>query len=83
MSSLGQIHRAVHAGVIPGKPGRGKQFGVPRRHRVERGGSREQRQLFDRQPRHTLAVRPAERLADEATASPAPGRPSVCRSVHA
>ena len=38
---------------------------MPWRHGIERGGSRQQRQLFDRQPRHTLAVRPAERLAEE------------------
>src|SRR6266404_6273723 len=62
---MGQIHRAVHAGVIPGKARGGEQLRMARRHGVERGRSRQQRQPFDREPRHTLAVRPPEYLADE------------------
>src|SRR5258705_8916697 len=59
---MGQIDFAVHAGVIPGKARGGEQLGMPREHRIERGSSRQQRQLLDRQPRPTLSVRPAERL---------------------
>src|SRR5215211_1839500 len=60
---IGQIYSAVHAGVIPGKARGGEQLCMLRRHGIERGGSRQQRQLFDRQPRYTLAVGTVERLA--------------------
>src|SRR6478735_1752134 len=62
---MGQIDRAVHGGVIPGKARGCEQLRMRRRHGIERSSRRQQRQPFDRQPRHTLAVRPAERLADE------------------
>src|SRR6266404_4537536 len=63
---MGQIHRAVHSGVIPGKARGGEQLRMARRHGVERGRSRQQR--------HTLAVRPAERLADEGNDLPRAGQ---------
>src|SRR5437879_5172536 len=62
---VGEIDRAVHAGVIAGEPRRREQFRVMRRYLVKRSRGSEQRQLLDRQPRHALAIRPVECLADE------------------
>ena len=74
----GEIHRAVHAGMILGQPGRREQFGMARRHLIERCRRRQQRQLLHRQPRDALAVRPAECPGDERHRLTRPGRPLVC-----
>src|SRR6266480_1465955 len=57
---IGEIDRAVHAGVRRGKSRGSKQLGMMWRDLVERRRGSKQRQLFDRQPRHPLAIRPAK-----------------------
>src|SRR5450631_2003350 len=59
-----EIDGAVHAGVIPGQARGCEQFRLMRRHLVQGGRCREQRQLLDREPGHALGVRPAKCLAD-------------------
>src|SRR5229473_4266055 len=60
-----EIDGAVHACMIPGKARGCEQFRLMRRHLVQGGRCCEQRQFLDREPRHTLGVRPAKCLADE------------------
>src|ERR1700741_4471098 len=61
---IGEIDRAIHAGVIGRKARRRKQLRTVRRHPVQRGGGRKQCQFLDRKTRHALAVGPTEGLAD-------------------
>src|SRR4051794_34104826 len=60
-----EMDSAIHSAAIEGKPGPRKQFGLMRRDFAERRSRRQQGQLLDREPRHALTVRPAERLRDE------------------
>src|ERR1700732_336884 len=60
-----KIDSAVHAGVIPCKPGSREQFGMTWRDLAQRSRGGQQRELLHRQPRHALGVRSAEGFPDK------------------